>query len=720
MTGSLAIDDDLLALAASARGWCDSTIDAAARRTGIDDTPPAVPDHWSARVELGRPGLVVPEDHGGSGAGLDALAVVLEETGRAAVPGPLLPTALAAAIIDRLGDTSIRRSVLPRLVAGTTGTVAFAAAPLPAERRDGRVHVTGSVGTVLAASADVVIVPAVLDRVDGWIVVGADRVTPSEPSGVDLLRPVADVAVDARVEPSAFLADPGGVGGSLAALLLSAEAVGLAAWCVDTAAVHAADRVQFGRPIGQFQGVKHRCADMLARLELARAAVWDAARGGTGDEERLAVGCAAAIAPGAAVDIAKDTIQVLGGIGFTYEHDAHLYLRRAVATRSMLPSVHRWRATVVGLVNDGVTRALPVELPASADAARGEVAAWLAELTERPRQEWNTAIADDGYLAPHWPAPWGRDADAVEQLVIDQEFRRAGVRRPHLQVAAWALPTIIAHGTPEQQQRWVGPSLRLEIRWCQLFSEPEAGSDLASLRTRAVRDGDGWRLTGQKVWTSMAESADWGICLARTSPDRPKHDGITCFVVDMATSGIDVRPLREINGDAWFNEVFFDDVFVPDDCVVGAVDDGWRAGRTTLANERVSMGGGASIGAGTAALLELLGDDPDSHHCSLVGDLLARDAALGALRTRMTLRALAGADAGPEASVVKLLGVIHDQDVQEAGVELLGPAGAAASGPAAGWVHGFLWNRSLTIAGGTSEVQRNVIAERLLGLPRDP
>ena len=188
----------------------------------------------------------------------------------------------------------------------------------------------------------------------------------------------------------------------------------------------------------------------------------------------------------------------------------------------------------------------------------------------------------------------------------------------------------------------------------------------------------------------------------------------------MATPGIDVRPLREINGDAWFNEVFFDDVFVPDDCVVGAVDDGWRAGRTTLANERVSMGGGASIGAGTSALLELLGDDPDSHHCSLVGDLLARDAALGALRTRMTLRALAGADAGPEASVVKLLGVIHDQDVQEAGVELLGPAGAAASGPAAGWVHGFLWNRSLTIAGGTSEEQRNVIAERLLGLPRDP
>ena len=185
--------------------------------------------------------------------------------------------------------------------------------------------------------------------------------------------------------------------------------------------------------------------------------------------------------------------------------------------------------------------------------------------------------------------------------------------------------------------------------------------------------------------------------------------------------GIDVRPLQEINGDAWFNEVFFDDVFVPDDCVIGAVDAGWRAGRTTLANERVSMGGGASIGAGVAALVGLLDDDlSDAHDVEAVGELLARDAALNALRTRMTLRALAGADAGPEASVVKLLGVLHDQDVQEAGLELLGPAALSARGPAQGWVHGFLWNRSLSIAGGTSEVQRNVIAERLLGLPKDP
>jgi alkylation response protein AidB-like acyl-CoA dehydrogenase len=208
--------------------------------------------------------------------------------------------------------------------------------------------------------------------------------------------------------------------------------------------------------------------------------------------------------------------------------------------------------------------------------------------------------------------------------------------------------------------------------------------------------------------------------LARTNPDVPHHEGITCFFVDMSTSGIDIRPLRELTGDAWFNEVFFDDVFVPDDCVIGAVNDGWRAGRTTLANERVAMGGGASIGADIDSLVELLAEhDPEGVHSNFVATLVVEAHALWALRTRMTLRALDGADAGPEASVVKLLGVIHDQNVQECGLEILGALAATSDGPAAGWVKSFLWNRCLTIAGGTSEIQRNVIGERLLGLPKD-
>ena len=173
-------------------------------------------------------------------------------------------------------------------------------------------------------------------------------------------------------------------------------------------------------------------------------------------------------------------------------------------------------------------------------------------------------------------------------------------------VGAWALPNLIVHGTEEQQARWILPTLRGEIQWCQLFSEPGAGSDLASLSMRATRVEGGWVLNGQKVWTSGAKEADWGICLARTDPDKPKHDGISCFMVDMRTPGIDIRPLRELTGQAMFNEVFFDDVFVPDDCLVGQENDGWRCARTTLANERVFMGASNTIGAGVLGVLNAI------------------------------------------------------------------------------------------------------------------
>jgi len=703
---SIALGEDQDALARTVRRWCDAAVERGARRDGLDGPAEGEEARWKEMVAMGWPSLHLPEAHGGQGYGLPELAVVLEELGRAGIGGPLVPTAIAGAVVDRVGDDGARAALLPGLAAGGTGAVAFSSPPLAL---DGGV-VRGRAEAVLGAPGAALVV---LPVPGGWAVVDGDDVEVTPATGVDLLRPVGAVAVDA--EPLAVLAGGDEVAG-LAALVLSAEAVGLAAWCVDTAAAYARERVQFGRPIGQFQGVKHRCADMLANLELARAAVWDACRNG----EALPVACAAALAPAAAVSIAKDCIQVLGGIGFTWEHDAHLYLRRALATRALVPPASAWRAAAVAAVRAGVAPAVDVELPAEAEAYRAEVAAWVDDLVQQPKETWNERLAGDGYLVAHWPPPWGRGAGPVEQLVIDQELRRARVSRPHLQVAAWALPTLIAHGTPEQQERWMGPSLRFEVRWCQLFSEPEAGSDLASLRTRATRTTGGWLLNGQKVWTSMAEHADWGICLARTSPDKPPHEGITCFFVDMKAPGIEIRPLRELTGEAWFNEVFFDDVFVPDDCVIGAVDDGWRAGRTTLANERVAMGSGASLGGGVLALAALLDGGAGPTAVDRVGALVAADHGLAALRTRMTLRALDGADAGPEASVVKLLGVLHDQDVQEAGLELLGPAAATADGEAAGWVRSFLWNRCLTIAGGTSEIQRNVIAERLLGLPRDP
>jgi alkylation response protein AidB-like acyl-CoA dehydrogenase len=421
-------------------------------------------------------------------------------------------------------------------------------------------------------------------------------------------------------------------------------------------------------------------------------------------------------------------VQILGGIGFTWEHDAHLYLKRAVALRQLLGGPAPWRRTAATLAVGGTRRELRLELPADAQAAaeqlRADVRSFAESLAGLDRPEQRRRVVDAGYFVPHWPPPWGRDAGAVEQLVIDEEFRRARIRRPNLAVGAWAAPTIVAHGSVEQQERWVRPTLLGEMSWCQMFSEPGAGSDLASLTTKAVRGEGGWLLSGQKVWTSMAGEADWAICLARTNPSVAKHLGITYFLVDMRSPGIEVRPLRELTGFAMFNEVFLSDVFVPDDCVVGEVDGGWPLARTTLANERVAMGSGSSFGGGVEALLGLAGtlaataDDPLV--VDQLGALVAEAQSVALLGLRTTARAVTGAKPGPESSVRKLLGVEHDQRVQEFGMLLLGPEGATTEGPAGQWTFGFLANRCLTIAGGTSEVQRNVIAERLLGLPRDP
>jgi alkylation response protein AidB-like acyl-CoA dehydrogenase len=292
------------------------------------------------------------------------------------------------------------------------------------------------------------------------------------------------------------------------------------------------------------------------------------------------------------------------------------------------------------------------------------------------------------------------------QLMIDQELRRAGINRPDLSIGAWAAPTIIQFGTAEQRDRFVLPTLRGELTWCQLFSEPEAGSDLASLRTKASRTDGGWLLHGQKVWTSLAAEADWAICLARTDSEAPKHRGITYFLVDMRAAGITIRPLREITGDNRFNEVFLDGVFVPDDCVVGAIGDGWRLARATLANERVAMGSGSSLGETVERLLEHASDPVTVQR---LGALVCQGLAVSLVDHRATLRRLRGQDPGAESSVRKLIGVRHRQDVAELAFELLGDEA----------LYEFLLTRCLSIAGGTSQVLLNVIGERILGLPRE-
>ena len=484
---------------------------------------------------------------------------------------------------------------------------------------------SGSLGPLLnGATAALVLAPVAADDGVHWVLVEpgpAVRVEPLpsfDPSRRSARWSLADAAVPAgRVlarTSTRRIRD-------LTLVVVAAEACGGARWCLDTAAEHARTRHQFGRPIGQFQGVKHRLADLLVAVEQAVAATWDAAslgdhersEDGEGAQARLAIQLAATLAVDGYVEAAKGAIQVLGGMGFTWEHDAHIHLRRATTLRQLIGGTAPLRAGAARLALEGWRRRLTVELPPEAERLREQLAPVVASIAALPDPAGQRrALADEGLLAPHWPAPFGRDAGAVEQLVIDQLCAEAGLRRPNLAVAAWALPTIMAHGTPEQTERFVGPTLRGEIVWCQLFSEPGAGSDLAALSTRATRADGGWSLEGQKVWTSVATRAHMGICLARTDPDGPKHRGITYFLVDMASPGIEVRPLREITGEALFNEVFFDGCFVPDDCVVGEVDGGWRLARTTLANERVSLSTDTAFGGALEEVLARVTQRPDA------------------------------------------------------------------------------------------------------------
>jgi 3-oxochol-4-en-24-oyl-CoA dehydrogenase len=469
--------------------------------------------------------------------------------------------------------------------------------------------------------------------------------------------------------------------------------------------------------------------------ELATAAVWDAARAAAGDQFSYTAAIAATLAVPAAVQNAQLNIQVHGGIGFTWEHDAHLYLRRAAAISALIDA-EAAAIDVTGLVRRGVSRAAAIDLPPEAEEIRAAIRPEVERLRDLDRDARKQALIESGLLMPHWPKPWGRDAGAVEQLVIEQEFATAGLKRPSYGITGWVILTLIQYGTPEQVARWVPAALNQEVIWCQLFSEPGAGSDAAGVRTRATRvtgdgvrgDGEvggaGWLINGQKVWTSGAQHASYGFATVRTNPDAPKHDGITMVVIDMHAKGVTVRPLRMPTGGSEFNEVFFDDVFVPDEDVVGPVDGGWTVARATLGNESVSIGGGGGslFTLPPDAVIGPLDAHPErlAGGAVRVGRFLASTQTMTALNLRAAYRAVAGGGPGPEGNVTKLLLSENGHEAAAILAELAGPDLAFLEGPGAMAGTLVLLNRSMSIAGGTSEIKRNQIAERILGLPRDP
>jgi len=385
------------------------------------------------------------------------------------------------------------------------------------------------------------------------------------------------------------------------------------------------------------------------------------------------------------------------------------------------------------------------ELASEEDPRRLAVRSWLAE---HPTPSGRT-LAEAGWVVPHWPRPFGLDADPVHQLIIDDEFQRAGVSRPANPIGiGWAAPTILMAGTDAQKDRYLWPALAGEEFWCQLFSEPDAGSDLASLSTKAERDGDEWVINGSKIWTSGAHLAQFGILLARSNPDAPKRKGISYFICPMDTPGITMSPIIDMTGAHSFNQVFFSDVRLPAACLVGEENDGWRLAKATLANERVSLSSGGALWGSGPSIQELVGmvhtDDPVLRQ-ALVRAWIEGEV-LRLIRMRSLSARLAGRTPGPEASVQKLLADEHGQHVMEVAKDLAGASGMlAGSGPAGVlsarsqrgateirfapdlmpgvapvWHYGYLFAPALTIGGGTWAVQRNIIAEWVLGLPRDP
>ncbi|WP_406478394.1 acyl-CoA dehydrogenase [Streptomyces sp. NBC_01615] len=733
-------------LAEAVRGWTTRAVPPEEVRKLLDAPGGGRPAYWDALAAQGLLAVHLPEAYGGGGGDLVDLAVVVEEAARAALPGPYLASVLASMVLAGADDLVRALGCGERI-----GAVAFGPGSLAAVATDGGYVLDGTAPPVLSgADADVLVLAASSGGDTLWLAVDAADLVVRPHEGADPTRATAEVRAEGvRVPADRILAVDPALVRDLAAVLLAADACGTAAWALHTAAEYAKVREQFGRPIGHFQGVKHLCADMLVRLEQARALTWDAARAAQEASEAEGLGAAresvavrepeavresvavreavvvrelvASLAAGTALDAAyscaKDCVQILGGIGFTWEHDAHLYLRRAVVARQLFGAGDAHLRRAARLARDGVRRELRLELPEEASAYRAEAREVIEGARGLDPAAVRRLLAPTGYAAPHLPPPYGLAAGPVQQLAVQQELAAADVRISELGIATWVVPSLVAYGTDRQRERHLLPTLRGDLLWCQLFSEPGAGSDLASLRTRAERTADGrWRVNGQKVWTSAAQWADYGILLARTNPAAPKHKGLTYFFVDMKnTDGIDIRPLKEITGDSLFNEVYFDDVLLPADAVVGEIDDGWRVARNTLGNERVHMADQLTFDTGLEALIARA----DEIEGARLGALLAEAHALACIGLRTTLRQVSGAEPGAGASVRKLVQTAHQQKVAELGLELLGPAGALREGAGERAVHGFLLSRCLTIAGGTTQVQLNVVAERILGLPRD-
>ena len=756
-----------------------------ATETGYD------PSVWQRLCnELALSGVHIPQHYGGQGFTAQELAIVVEEMGRALLCAPYFSsTVLAATAILHAGTETDKADLLPPIAAGTRLSALAVTEPngrwgasgIETTVRRGRLSGTKSY-VVDGHIAEVLVVAARrpgsrdADGLSFYVVdAAADGVSRRLLTTVDATRKLARIDFD-QVE--ARLIGEEGAGGpalartlDLAAVALANEMVGGAAALLESAVEYANMRVQFGRAIGSFQAIKHRCADLLLTVELAKSAAYQAANAAAEDDADLPA--LASLAKSAASDAymraARDCIQVHGGIGFTWDNDTHLWYKRAKSSEVFLGDaafhreclMRRWRIPAPPAPQADTPTPVAPDGDADTTAVRREVRDWLADNWDPGASlvEWRGKLADSGWGMPTWPRQWfGRDLPQALAPAVEAEFARinaVGVAKTGIRLLAAA--TLLEHGNDVQKGTYLRRILTGEDTWCQLFSEPGSGSDLAGATTRADFDGGNWIVNGQKVWTTSAHHADYGLLLARTDWDSPKHQGLSYFIVDMRQPGVEVRPLKQMNGHASFNQVFFTDAVIPSENQVGKTGEGWPVAITTLAHERR----GADGLRGQARDRDLPGriyeeerqeiatvmepykwypqragrvdlvvdranatgrmDDPVVRQEIAKVLTMARCAEWTARRARAAQEQ--GRPQGPEGSlgklassnVARLASHVHTM-IAGADAMLCGEDGALD-----GLIGEILVSVPATsIAGGTDEIQRNIIAERVLGMPREP
>jgi alkylation response protein AidB-like acyl-CoA dehydrogenase len=746
---------------------------------------------WAGLAGLGATALMLPEDCGGAGLGALELCVVAEEIGRQLSPVPLASTLYLAVQAVLLGGSAAqRRRWLAPVAEGAIG--AFAApldgaidvSALP--RFDGA-RLTGAVPLVAdgACAQWAVLLAADAGGRPVWVVsalgAGLTRqhlatLDPSKPLAAWQFDATPAEALEAAHDPAALLARVR----DRAAVLLAFEQLGAADAALEMAAAYARERRAFGRTIGSYQGIKHKLADLYNANQLARVhcyyGAWalaaDAAMPEGAPELPAAAAAARVTASQAATQAAHEGLHVHGGMGYTWVVDCHLFLRRARQQAVLLGHEHAWREQLAAALEARLAAPAGAATPRAPAAAgsmdfddspeeaafRAECRAWLGANAEpkaradalygtdlSPEQrmqaarDWQARKAAAGFGAITWPkAVGGRGGTPIQELIWRQEEGRFNVPRIFFDVSlGMVMPAVLAHATDEVRARYIAPALSGEHLWCQLLSEPGAGSDLGMVRTRAERCTDGpggqsgWILNGQKVWTSLAQFAQYGLVLARTDPERPKFEGLTSFFIDMKSPGVSVRPIRQAGGEADFNEVFLDDVFVPDGQRVGAEGAGWKVTLTGLMSERLSIGGTMPADqwrtlAGELQRTAFLGRPAieDGRFRERLADLYLAEHGLWLLQCRALTALGRGREPGPEMSGAKILVAQAVQAYTRLVIDLRGPRGMLAAselGEGAALVERLWFGAAgMRIAGGTDEIVRNSIGERVLGLAPEP